>query len=144
MLNRSCKDKRDSGFINSVRPKNLFVASYHSDLSHFDQIKYITKQVILKNDNGDKRTAFLDKIFLHPVFGLLILTFTMFVMFQAVFIWAQPLISFVEDSISWFGGAIGPLITHPLLRSLVVDGVIAGAGSVLAYMPQILILFFLF
>ena len=136
------KTKGIQGLLTQLDQKNLFVAPYHSDLSHFDQIKYITKQVILKNDNGDKRTAFLDKIFLHPVFGLLILTFTMFVMFQAVFIWAQPLISFVEDSISWFGGAIGPLITHPLLRSLVVDGVIAGAGSVLAYMPQILILFF--
>ncbi|MCH2016041.1 ferrous iron transporter B [Acinetobacter ursingii] len=136
------KTKGIQGLLTQLDQKNLFVAPYHSDLSHFDQIKYITKQVILKNDNGDKRTAFLDKIFLHPVFGLLILTFTMFVMFQAVFIWAQPLISFVEDSISWFGGAIGPLITHPLLRSLVVDGVIAGDGSVLAYMPQILILFF--
>lgn len=136
------KTKGIQELLTQLDQKNLFVAPYHSDLSHFDQIKYITKQVILKNDNGDKRTAFLDKIFLHPVFGLLILTFTMFVMFQAVFIWAQPLISFVEDSISWFGGAIGPLITHPLLRSLVVDGVIAGAGSVLAYMPQILILFF--
>jgi len=136
------KTKGIQGLLTQLDQKNLFVAPYHSDLSHFDQIKYITKQVILKNENGDKRTAFLDKIFLHPVFGLLILTFTMFVMFQAVFIWAQPLISFVEDSISWFGGAIGPLITHPLLRSLVVDGVIAGAGSVLAYMPQILILFF--
>ncbi|EYD35527.1 ferrous iron transporter B, partial [Acinetobacter baumannii] len=60
----------------------------------------------------------------------------------AVFIWAQPLISFVEDSITWFGGVIGPLISNSLLRSLIVDGVIAGAGSVLAYMPQILILFF--
>ncbi|MCR4532429.1 ferrous iron transporter B [Acinetobacter venetianus] len=136
------KTKGIQGLLTQLDQKNLFVAPYHSDLSYFDQIKYITKQVILKNDNGDKRTAFLDKIFLHPVFGLLILTFTMFVMFQAVFIWAQPLISFVEDSIAWFGGAIGPLITHPLLRSLIIDGVIAGAGSVLAYMPQILILFF--
>ena len=136
------KTKGIQGLLTQLDQKNLFISPYHSDLNHFDQIKDITKQVILKNDNGDKRTAFLDKIFLHPVFGLLILTFTMFVMFQAVFIWAQPLISFVEDSISWFGGAIGPLITHPLLRSLVVGGVIAGAGSVLAYMPQILILFF--
>lgn len=136
------KTKGIQGLLTQLDQKNLFISPYHSDLNHFDQIKDITKQVILKNDNGDKRTAFLDKIFLHPFFGLLILTFTMFVMFQAVFIWAQPLISFVEDSISWFGGAIGPLITHPLLRSLVVDGVIAGAGSVLAYMPQILILFF--
>lgn len=136
------KTKGIQGLLTQLDQKNLFVAPYHSDLSHFDQIKYITKQVILKNDNGDKRTAFLDKIFLHPVFGLLILTFTMFVMFQAVFIWAQPLISFVEDSITWFSGVIGPLISHPLLRSLIDDGVIAGAGSVLAYMPQILILFF--
>ena len=136
------KTKGIQGLLTQLDQKNLFVAPYHSDLSHFDQIKYITKQVILKNDNGDKRTAFLDKIFLHPVFGLLILTFTMFVMFQAVFIWAQSLISFVEDSITWFSGVIGPLISHPLLRSLIVDGVIAGAGSVLAYMPQILILFF--
>ncbi|BCU63709.1 ferrous iron transporter B [Acinetobacter bouvetii DSM 14964 = CIP 107468] len=136
------KTKGIQELLTQLDQKNLFVAPYYSELNHFDQIKYITKQVILKNDSGDKRTAFLDKIFLHPVFGLLILTLTMFVMFQAVFIWAQPFIAFIEDSITWLSGAIGPLISHPLLRSLIVDGVIAGAGSVLAYMPQILILFF--
>ena len=93
-------------------------------------------------DNGDKRTAFLDKIFLLPVLGLVILTLTMFVMFQAVFIWATPFIEFIENFVAWLSDFIGPLIQHPLLKSLVVDGVIAGAGSVLAYMPQILILFF--
>lgn len=66
----------------------------------------------------------------------------MFVMFQAVFIWATPFIEFIENFVVWLSDSIGPLIQHPLLRSLVVDGVIAGAGSVLAYMPQILILFF--
>ncbi|ENV15259.1 ferrous iron transporter B [Acinetobacter guillouiae] len=136
------KTKGIQGLLTQLDQKNLFISPYHSDLNHFDQIKDITKQVILKNDNGDKRTAFLDKIFLHPFFGLLILTFTMFVMFQAVFIWAQPFIAFIENSITWFSGAVGPLISHQLLRSLIVDGVIAGAGSVLAYMPQILILFF--
>lgn len=136
------KTKGIQELLTQLDQKNLFVAPYYSELNHFEQIKYITKHVILKNDSGDKRTAFLDKIFLHPVFGLLILTLTMFVMFQAVFIWAQPFIAFIEDSITWLSGAIGPLISHPLLRSLIVDGVIAGAGSVLAYMPQILILFF--
>ncbi|WAU77673.1 ferrous iron transporter B [Acinetobacter sp. TR3] len=136
------KTKGIQGLLTQLDQKNLFISPYHSDLNHFDQIKDITKQVILKNDNGDKRTAILDKIFLHPFFGLLILTFTMFVMFQAVFIWAQPFIAFIENSITWFSGAVGPLISHQLLRSLIVDGVIAGAGSVLAYMPQILILFF--
>ena len=136
------KTKGIQDLINQLDQKNLFVAPYHSELDHFEQIKQITKQVILNNDSGDKRTAFLDKIFLHPVLGLVILALTMFVMFQAVFIWATPFIEFIENFVVWLSDSIGPLIQHPLLRSLVVDGVIAGAGSVLAYMPQILILFF--
>lgn len=136
------KTKGIQDLINQLDQKNLFITPYHSELSHFEQVKQITKQVILNNDNGDKRTAFLDKIFLHPVLGLVILTLTMFVMFQAVFIWATPFIEFIENFVAWLSDFIGPLIQHPLLKSLVVDGVIAGAGSVLAYMPQILILFF--
>lgn len=136
------KTKGIQDLINQLEQKNLFITPYHSELSHFEQVKQITKQVILNNDSGDKRTAFLDKIFLHPVLGLVILTLTMFVMFQAVFIWATPFIEFIENFVAWLSDFIGPLIQHPLLKSLVVDGVIAGAGSVLAYMPQILILFF--
>ena len=136
------KTKGIQDLINQLDQKNLFITPYHSELSHFEQVKQITKQVILNNDSGDKRTAFLDKIFLHPVLGLVILTLTMFVMFQAVFIWATPFIEFIENFVAWLSDFIGPLIQPPLLKSLVVDGVIAGAGSVLAYMPQILILFF--
>ena len=136
------KIKGIQDLINQLDQKNLFITPYHSELGHFEQVKQITKQVILNNDSGDKRTAFLDKIFLHPVLGLVILTLTMFVMFQAVFIWATPFIEFIENFVAWLSDFIGPLIQHPLLKSLVVDGVIAGAGSVLAYMPQILILFF--
>ena len=136
------KIKGIQDLINQLDQKNLFITPYHSELGHFEQVKQITKQVILNSDNGDKRTAFLDKIFLHPVLGLVILTLTMFVMFQAVFIWATPFIEFIENFVAWLSDSIGPLIQHPLLKSLVVDGVIAGAGSVLAYMPQILILFF--
>ncbi|WP_151725385.1 ferrous iron transporter B [Acinetobacter ursingii] len=136
------KTKGIQDLINQLDQKKLFITPYHSELSHFEQVKQITKQVILNNDSGDKRTAFLDKIFLNPVFGLVILTLTMFVMFQAVFIWATPFIEFIENFVAWLSDFIEPLIQHPLLKSLVVDGVIAGAGSVLAYMPQILILFF--
>lgn len=136
------KTKGIQELLNQLDQKKLLVTPYSSELSHFDQIRNITRQVILKNDNGDKRTAFLDKIFLHPVLGLVILTLTMFIMFQAVFIWARPFIEIIENSITWLSDSIGPLISHPLLRSLIVDGVIAGSGSVLAYMPQILILFF--
>jgi ferrous iron transport protein B len=62
--------------------------------------------------------------------------------FQAVFAWAAPFMDGIEEFFAWFGEWIGQFISQPLLNSLVVDGVIAGAGSVVVFLPQILILFF--
>jgi ferrous iron transport protein B len=93
-------------------------------------------------DHEDKRSDFLDKIFLHPVLGLLSLAVMMFVIFQAVFAWAEPPKGLIEDFFGWFGEFVGGFISHPLLHSLVVDGIIAGAGGVVVFLPQILILFF--
>ena len=83
----------------------------------------------------------LDRVLLHPVFGIAILTVVMFLMFQAVFSWAQPLmdgIKYVVDAASTF---IGNVMPEGILRSLVVDGILAGVGSVVVFLPQILILF---
>lgn len=90
----------------------------------------------------DQRTAFLDRIFLHPIFGLLTLAVLMFVVFQAVFTWAAPFMDGIENFFTWLGESVAPYISQPLLQSLVVDGVIAGAGGVVVFLPQILILFF--
>ncbi|MEG0343888.1 MAG: ferrous iron transporter B [Acinetobacter sp.] len=110
--------------------------------SNHEKIDQILKDVVVFVDHEDKRTDFLDKIFLHPVLGLLTLALMMFVVFQAVFAWAEPVMTLIEDSFAWLGGFIGPFISHPLLKSLVVDGIIAGAGGVVVFLPQILILFF--
>ena len=56
------KTKGIQDLINQLDQKNLFITPYHSELSHFEQVKQITKQVILNNDNGDKRTAFLGRV----------------------------------------------------------------------------------
>ncbi|EPF81633.1 ferrous iron transporter B [Acinetobacter rudis] len=108
----------------------------------YQKVDQVLKDVINFVEEDDKRTAFLDKIFLHPVGGLVCLAVMMFVVFQAVFAWAEPFMEGIEGFFAWFGETIGGYISHPLLQSLVVDGVIAGAGSVLVFMPQILILFF--
>lgn len=108
----------------------------------YQKVDQVLKDVINFVDEDDKRTAFLDKIFLHPVGGLLCLAVMMFVVFQAVFAWAEPFMEYIEDFFAWAGEALGAHISHPLLNSLVVDGIIAGAGSVLVFLPQILILFF--
>ncbi|BCX72113.1 ferrous iron transport protein B [Acinetobacter bereziniae] len=110
--------------------------------SNHEKIDQILKDVVVFVDHEDKRTDFLDKIFLHPVLGLLSLALMMFVVFQAVFAWAAPFMDGIEEFFAWFGEWIGQFISQPLLNSLVVDGVIAGAGSVVVFLPQILILFF--
>jgi ferrous iron transport protein B len=88
----------------------------------------------------------VDRVLLHPVAGPIILMVVLFLLFQAVFSWAQPPMDAIKDGMS----ALGELIRNVLpgdgvfgyVRSLIVDGVIAGAGSVLVFLPQILILFF--
>ncbi|OTH00446.1 ferrous iron transporter B [Acinetobacter sp. ANC 4973] len=106
------------------------------------KISTILHDVVHSVDQEDKRSDFLDKIFLHPVLGLVSLALMMFVVFQAVFAWAAPFMDGIESLFGWFGEFVGQHISHPLLNSLVVDGVIAGAGGVLVFLPQILILFF--
>ncbi len=119
----------------------------HTELSgltgnNHQKIATILNDVVLFVDQEDKRSDFLDKIFLHPIFGLISLTVIMFVIFQAVFAWAAPFMDGIESFFGWFGEFIGQHISHPLLNSLVVDGIIAGAGSVVVFLPQIIILFF--
>ncbi|MEC6035328.1 ferrous iron transporter B [Acinetobacter nosocomialis] len=120
----------------------------HTELSglsggHHQKIETIFKDVVNFVDHDDKRTDFLDRIFLHPVLGLLSLAVMMFIVFQAVFAWAEPFKAAIEDGvIPWLGEWLNGAIHQPVLRSLVVVGVLAGAGTVLAFLPQILILFF--
>jgi len=119
----------------------------HTELSgltgdNHQKISTILHDVVHSVDQEDKRSDFLDKIFLHPVFGLVSLALMMFVVFQAVFAWAAPFMDGIEAFFGWFGEFIGQHISHPLLNSLVVDGIIAGAGGVVVFLPQILILFF--
>lgn len=83
----------------------------------------------------------LDRIFLHPVAGLGLLAVVMFVMFQAVFLWAAPLQDAVAEVTAAVGGWIASALPGGPLRSLIADGVFAGLGTVLEFLPQILILF---
>ena len=109
---------------------------------HHQKIETIVRDVVNFVNQEDKRTDFLDKIFLHPVLGLISLAVMMFIVFQAVFAWAAPFMDGIESLFGWLGETLGQHISQPLLQSLVVDGIIAGAGGVVVFLPQILILFF--
>ena len=83
----------------------------------------------------------LDRWLLHPVFGLLTLAVVMFLIFQAVYAWATPVMDLIEAGTAWLGETVGAAMPDGPLRSLVVDGIIAGLGGVVVFLPQILVLF---
>jgi ferrous iron transport protein B len=100
-------------------------------------------QLVLRNEGRlDPGTAKADAILLHPVAGIVILLAILFVMFQAVFAWARPLMDLISNGFTWFGALVGSAPLPEVLRSFLKDGVIAGVGSVIVFLPQIIILFF--
>jgi ferrous iron transport protein B len=83
----------------------------------------------------------LDRWLLHPVFGLLALAVVMFLIFQAVFAWATPFADAIDAGTAWLREAVGGALPAGPLTSLLTDGIIAGLGGVVVFLPQILILF---
>src|SRR5438105_197559 len=82
----------------------------------------------------------IDAVVMHPVWGLVLLAAVLFFMFQAVFSWATWPMDAIRAAMAGLGGWTGAHLAEGPLRSLLVDGVIAGAGSVPVFLPQILIL----
>jgi ferrous iron transport protein B len=89
----------------------------------------------------DTWTARIDAVVLHPVGGLLILALILFVMFQAVFAWAQPLMELLSSSFGALGQLVHDKLPAGLLQSFLQNGVISGVGSVVVFLPQIIIIF---
>ncbi|WP_136163643.1 ferrous iron transporter B [Sphingomonas flavalba] len=102
----------------------------------------ISAEATLSESTGRRISHRIDKVTLHPVLGPIILAVLMFVMFQAVFAWSETPIGWIEDGMQWLAEATTATLPEGFIRSLLVEGVIAGVGAVVAFLPQILILFF--
>ena len=89
----------------------------------------------------DTISARVDAVLLHPIAGLCILLCILFVMFQAVFAWAKPVMDLISSGFDALGLAVHDVLPTGLLQSFIQNGVIAGVGSVIVFLPQILILF---
>ena len=84
----------------------------------------------------------LDRVLTHRVFGLLIFAAVMFLVFQSIYTWAVPFMDLIDWGIAALSSSVsGLLVNYPLWQSIVVDGMIAGVGSVVVFVPQIVILF---
>jgi ferrous iron transport protein B len=92
-------------------------------------------------ERPDTWTARIDAVVLHPIGGLAILLLILFVMFQAVFAWAQPLMELLSSSFDAAGQFVHDTLPAGLLQSFLQNGVISGVGSVIVFLPQIIIIF---
>lgn len=106
-----------------------------------DRAHRIAKRAIISETQGRQWTKRLDAILLHPVGGVAILLALLFVMFQAVYGWSEAPIGWIESGFSALTETINAQMPNGILRSFLTDGVIAGVGSVVVFLPQILILF---
>ena len=97
---------------------------------------------ILSESSRHRLHAKLDKVLLHPWLGPLVLFALLFVVFQAVFAWATPFADGLEGAVAWLSEAVTSSVPPSLARDLLTEGVLAGVGSVVVFLPQIVILFF--
>jgi ferrous iron transport protein B len=101
----------------------------------------ILKACVKPPARPDAWTSRLDDVLLHPVAGVAILLAILFFMFQAVFTWAQPVMQTITALFDWLSAQANAHLPDGLIRSLIADGIIAGVGSVVVFLPQIMILF---
>ena len=117
------------------------VAAVAGEADYHAQVRGILAAAVSMPTRTAKIDDALDRWLLHPVFGLMTLIVVMFLIFQAVFAWATPLMDGIEAGFGWLGEVVGANLPPGPLTSLLTDGIIAGVGGVVVFLPQILILF---
>ncbi len=106
-------------------------------------IRSVTAKAVGRSENALlSRSDRIDSVLTHRVLGPLILLATALLAFQAVFSWASIPMDWIDAGVSALGALVGGWMPEGALRGLIVDGVIAGVGSVIIFLPQILFLFF--
>lgn len=117
-----------------------------SHIAHAESDNILVQKILknLKLDQiiPDHLSDRLDSVLLHPVFGPLVLITLLFFIFQAVFSWAVLPMELIKTAIEFLGAQITEILPNNWMRSLLINGILAGLGGVVIFLPQILILFF--
>lgn len=118
-----------------VEPTPEAIRGYHQEAER------LLREAVIQEGTPEQLTRKLDQVLLHPVAGPLILLGILFLMFQAVFSWAEAPMDWIDGGIASLQQWLAAHMQDGLLKSLLVDGIIAGVGGVVIFLPQILILF---
>jgi ferrous iron transport protein B len=124
----------------SARPLSTIDAVSVEDTQK--EVRRILEACVSDAHDTGNLTEKIDQVVLHPIVGPILLAALMFLVFQAVFSWANLPMDFIKDTVAQAGVWLGAHMGEGLLRSLLVEGILGGVGSVLVFLPQILILFF--
>jgi ferrous iron transport protein B len=101
----------------------------------------IAREAILAEPVMNRLTRVIDQVVLHKIAGPVILALLLFFIFQAVFAWATAPMDAIDAAVSALNAWVGNVLPDNWIRSLLTDGIIAGVGSVVIFLPQIVILF---
>ena len=125
-------------------PHTTDTDSSHASATHgdHDAVQQILRRLGLNDLVPHLVSDRIDRVVLHPVFGPVLLAVILFLIFQAVFSWSVAPMDAIKAASAWLGSAVGNFLPDGWVKSLIVDGVIAGAGGVVVFLPQIVILFF--
>ena len=118
------------------------VATVDAVMQDHREVRRILELAVREPEVDSRIDDALDRIALHPVLGMVVLVGVLFLVFQAVFSWAQVPMDAIKAGVQALGEFVSGVLPTGPLRSLLVDGIIAGAGGVLVFLPQILVLFF--
>ena len=111
--------------------------------AHQAEARAIIKNIYSHSTQKTKLTERIDSIILHKFWGTVIFLGIFYFIFHSIYTWAGPLMDMSENLVAMLGDFIGQYMSDGFLKSLLVDGVIAGVGGVVVFLPQIMILFFL-
>ncbi|HQS70444.1 MAG TPA: ferrous iron transporter B [Novosphingobium sp.] len=136
-LSAAIAEARDRSQASEAGPRSHVTLPERRMLAH-----QMASAAILSETAKHRIHARLDKVLLHPWIGPPILFALLFVVFQAVFSWATPFADGIEAVVGGLGDFAKQVLPESLLRDLLTEGVIAGVGSVIVFLPQIVILFF--
>ena len=123
-----------------VRPKTPSHAN--GVAQDHEQVQQILMTLGLDRIVPDLKSEQIDRVLLNPVAGPVILLAVLFLIFQAMFSWAEAPMEWIETGFEMLGEVVGDFLPDNWFKSLIIDGLIAGVGGVVVFLPQILILFF--
>ncbi len=109
--------------------------------AHHREVERLLQEAVVREGAPEHLTRQLDRVLLHPVAGPLILLALLFLMFQAVFSWAEAPMDWIDGGMASLQQWLSAHMEESLLKSLLIDGIVAGVGGVVIFLPQILILF---